>query len=397
MRIAFVTTEYVTENDYDGGLANYLYRVCLSLKKMGHQPIVVVSSNRTEKIMHNGVEVHRVRVLPPHNKFTRMTGGKMPIALIWMQISRELNKTVRRIHKENSLSIIQYASCAATALFRVKEIPAVIRLSSYQPLLHKGYGITAPTEDQKRLEELETKAFRKVDGLFGPSRVIGLEVQKATNIKVDIIETPFVLDAEILDRNPYNQWISGKKYVLFFGTLGILKGVATIAEIIHSLLARNKDLFFVFIGKDFGYRGRTMIEFVREKAREHKGRVIHLGKMPHSQLYPILSRAELVVLPSRTDNFPNTCLEAMAHKKIVIGTKGTSFEQLITDGVNGFLVERDNPFDLLQTIEKALSLDGQKKRVLEEAAYNRILRLSPDIVVKELVDYYKKIMTSFSG
>ncbi len=37
------------------------------------------------------------------------------------------------------------------------------------------------------------------------------------------------------------------------------------------------------------------------------------------------------------DNFPNACIEAMYFSKVVIGTDGASFEQLITHGKNGLL------------------------------------------------------------
>ncbi len=36
LRIAFVTMEYVTENYFDGGLANYLHRTTTALARLGH-------------------------------------------------------------------------------------------------------------------------------------------------------------------------------------------------------------------------------------------------------------------------------------------------------------------------------------------------------------------------
>ena len=39
---------------------------------------------------------------------------------------------------------------------------------------------------------------------------------------------------------------------------------------------------------------------------------------------------------------PNACLEAMALRKVVVGTEGASFEEMLTDGVTGFLVPPGN-------------------------------------------------------
>ena len=61
MRVAILTNEYVSEEaNFDGGIANHLAKIALVLKEMGHEPIVFVGSTKSEKIFHQGVEVHRV-------------------------------------------------------------------------------------------------------------------------------------------------------------------------------------------------------------------------------------------------------------------------------------------------------------------------------------------------
>ena len=62
MRIALITSEYITESNFDGGLANYLNRTALAFIKLGHEPIVIVSTDKNEKFEHNDVTVLRVDV-----------------------------------------------------------------------------------------------------------------------------------------------------------------------------------------------------------------------------------------------------------------------------------------------------------------------------------------------
>ena len=62
MNIAFLTSEYVTEPSYAGGLAQYLGRVCHELVKRGNHVEVFVSSEQKETIEINGVVVNRVKV-----------------------------------------------------------------------------------------------------------------------------------------------------------------------------------------------------------------------------------------------------------------------------------------------------------------------------------------------
>jgi glycosyltransferase involved in cell wall biosynthesis len=391
MRIVFVTPEFVTESNFDGGLANYLYRVSLSLIKFGHEPVIVVTSNRNEVINHHGIEVHRVYVNFDHwllKSYKRIIRNKFNYAANWFFQSWLLNQTVKKIHKRKPVDIIQYASYTAIGYFRYKKVAAVVRLSSFQPLWRIAYGNLNPSNDELRMEELELLSFRKADGIFGPSVNIAKEVEQVIQKKVQVIESPFILETTTIDNVIYDNFLKGKKYLLFFGSLGLLKGVGIISEILYDLLKKYHDLYFVFAGKDF-----YMLDQIKTKAGEYYERVIYINKLPHSQLYPIISHANAVVLPSRVDNFPNTCLEAMAHRKVVIGTKDTSFEQLIIDGVSGFLCEKDNPADLLRTIEKTLVLSNHEMIRIGEKAYERILKLQPEIVVAELINYYHQIIS----
>jgi glycosyltransferase involved in cell wall biosynthesis len=132
-----------------------------------------------------------------------------------------------------------------------------------------------------------------------------------------------------------------------------------------------------------------MLEYVLEQAGEHRDRVMHFDKMPHAMLYPFIEHAEAVVLPSRIDNFPNACLEAMALGKVVVGTRGASFEQLIEDGVSGFLCEIDDRKSLLAAIERALGLEDKAEMGRRAKARMHILR--PELAGSRLEEVYEEV------
>ncbi len=61
LRIAFATCEYVTENYFYGGLANYTHRVAKALAGMGHDVhVLTLSEIDGAEFEHEGVRVHRV-------------------------------------------------------------------------------------------------------------------------------------------------------------------------------------------------------------------------------------------------------------------------------------------------------------------------------------------------
>ena len=79
-------------------------------------------------------------------------------------------------------------------------------------------------------------------------------------------------------------------------------------------------------------------------------------------------------------------------KKIVIGTKGTSLDQLIEDHVNGLLIEPDNDKMLINGVNEVLSMPLEVKHNLGENAFRRIERLRPEITIKELEEYYFNLL-----
>jgi glycosyltransferase involved in cell wall biosynthesis len=122
-----------------------------------------------------------------------------------------------------------------------------------------------------------------------------------------------------------------------------------------------------------------------------RGRVLYLGKMRHAQLLPVLQHARAVVLPSRMDNLPNTCIEAMAQGQVVIGTRGTSFEQLLEDGESGVLCDVDDPAGLMAAIETVLH-DPAMARTMGERARLRVERLAGPEPLQQLLALYSRIL-----
>jgi glycosyltransferase involved in cell wall biosynthesis len=397
MRIAFVTPEYVTEPKFDGGLANYIRRVALSLIEFGHQPVVFVSSNKDQSFMHDGVEVHRMQVVASpkvrwanvatFHRFSEL------IPIVWQ--SWKINRRVRRVHCQQPFALIQYPQIAGMGLFRPRDVPCIIRLSSYSPLWRANGGYkSGPKLIQVRQREfLEQIVMTQADAVFGPSQVIAGIVEQKIGKPVRVIETPYVTQHAPVDEQPYRDLLHNKPYLLFFGRIGMLKGVDRIGRLLPTLLEKYPDLYFVLVGRDdIPYQGGRMLDYVWGQSGPYRGRVLYLGRMGHQQLYPIIRHARAVVLPSRIDNLPNTCIEAMDCKQVVIGTRGTSFEQLIVDGESGLLCNNNDAESLLVAMERALHLTAEERARLGERAWERVQALHPNKTVNELLAFYQEMI-----
>lgn len=403
MRIALVTPEFVTEFLYDGGLANYVYRVARTLAYLGHDPVVVAAAGETQRLIYDGIPVCRVSMqdqwnwkMPLPLRHLNMFCGKryeMVITSLWQ--SAVLNCTVRNLHRECPFDIVQYAHLAGVGFFRPRNIPTVIRLSSSTRLCNEkgGYGIR--TSHVRQQEWIERRSLLRAHGIFGPSQRIAKLLAEEIERPIEVIESPFLLDVDHLDDSVYREHLQRKKYFLFFGSLCHIKGVSVIATMIHRLLDRHRDIYFVFVGKEVpGQEGGSLLQQVRRSAAEHTNRIIHIGSLRHPQLYPIIKGAHAVILPSRVDNFPNACIEAMAFGRVVVGTFGNGFEQMIDDGQSGFLCRVDDPDHLLTVTEHVLQLTDDERSQIGMKAVRRIDDLAPEKVGKQLVEFYERVIRS---
>lgn len=399
MRIAFATTEFLTEKTFDGGLANYIYRVSEALINLGHEPVVFVASDTNNELFYKKIKV--IKVL--QTKYTWwfwmincFTLFQINPALLLVLKSYHIRKAIEKFNKRNKIDIVQYTNSQSLGILLPKKIPSLVRISSYQKFIDDAYGYKH-TFRLRQKQYLQDLMLYRAENIFGPSEKIGDFISKKFNKKVKIIESPFLPISVPYDNSALEiikSKTTGGEYLLYFGSLTVLKGVTDIAEILEKLFSKYTSLYFVFVGKTIDVNKKPIIEILNEKAGIHKNKVIWIGSSTHNLLYPIIKNAKLVILPSRIDNFPNTCIEAMSLGKIVVGTKNTSFEQLIDDEKSGYLSEPANPENLLNTIENAMKTDDEKLKRISDNACKRIEILKPEIVVKQLVEYYNKIILS---
>lgn len=87
----------------------------------------------------------------------------------------------------------------------------------------------------------------------------------------------------------------------------------------------------------------------------------------------------------------------MSLGKVVIGTERASFEQLITDGVNGFLSVVDSPESLKSCIDKVMSMEEAELIKMGEAARARVEKMAPEIIYQQVYELYQRTIRDFKS
>lgn len=385
MNILFVTGLFVKENQNLGGMPNYIYKATTSLKERGHNTYILAADDENREWEYKGIKVFSVKTCPHVTRFAWIAYG-MHAILRDLVLQRKIKKLVKQLN----IDIIQYTGWFGVGILHSKKlgIPAVMRMSSYAKIQL----VSAFTESQiKVISKMERLAAKNMDGIFAPSKIIADTFGKDIGREVKVIETPFKLGCskENWDYSLWTEKFEGKKYLFFFGRLTPDKGILTIKRALYDILEKYRDITFVFAGDTVNIDGRNIVDILKDNAGEHRNRIIYLGSLKREQLYPMISKAYAVLLPSLMDNLPNSCMEAMYLEKSVIGTKGTSLDQMIEDGVSGLLIEPDDEDGLISKINILMNMDHNQLEMMGKKAKERISNMHPDKTIKQLMAYYR--------
>ena len=137
--------------------------------------------------------------------------------------------------------------------------------------------------------------------------------------------------------------------LLVVGRLSPEKGHCVFLEAAARLRSRLDSFRAVFVGE-----GQERERLMKQRQRLGLDRhVIFAGYQ--SDVAPFYGAADLVVLPSLSENMPNVALEAMSFGKPVVATNVGGVPEVVVNEQTGYLVPSHNPSALAHAMCKVLS------------------------------------------
>lgn len=361
-------------------------RTASLLYQHGHDVEVFTLSDRRESFDHESIRVHRVPAWPAERlvrktQFLRRMHGYAKV----LSRAGALDRALRTRHRECHFDLVQAVSshaCGLVASFR-RIAPLVTFANGYYPKVREVQG-AIPSATDAQIDKASFWQMRRSDAVHAPSQLVAGLLRDEQDISADVIE--YAYDPGLLSNR---SWAKPEQfegdYGLYFGALNRLKGCDRLVDALDIALTQQPDMRFTFIGKP----DNNSDELIREKLRSFGSRVAVLPALPPDELFRYVSHAKFVVLPSRTDNLPNACLEAMALRRVVIATRDASFEQLIEHDTNGFLVSQTDDDELAHCMLTTWNMNARKLSDLGEKACRSLDRLKPERTLKTLLNLFE--------
>ena len=113
-----------------------------------------------------------------------------------------------------------------------------------------------------------------------------------------------------------------------------------------------------------------------------------VGKVPHDEVQTFMKQADIFVLPSLSEGFPNVILEAMACGLPIVASRVGGIPDIITNNHSGYMVEVKDTNDIANKIILLLQDDTLRKKITDN---NRqiVKKYSWENVIVELERLYQ--------
>ena len=208
-------------------------------------------------------------------------------------------------------------------------------------------------------------ALRRADVVLSTSHCMARETSRYTAKSIRV--TPFGVDMR-----RFAPLAAVKPAAFVMGNVKTLKecyGIDTLIRSFALVCRRNPGLdtrlLIAGTGPDRELLEALCVELgVRE-------RVDFLGFIPNEQLPGVYAQFDVAVSLSREESFGVVAVEAMSCQCPVVTSDAEGFQEVVADGVTGFVVPKDNPQAAADAIQKFID-DPQLRQTMGETGRRRV-------------------------
>lgn len=320
---------------------------------------------------------------------------------IWKDLV-SLSKLIKIIFKENPDIIHSHTPKAGllgmTAGF-ICRVPVRIHTVTGMPLVEtKGVTKLLLLTTERITYFFATHVYPNSHGMnekirslnLAPETKLKVLLQGSTNgVDTSFFNPDLVEDKKIL-RDQYG--ISKESFVfLFVGRIAREKGILELIEAITRLDENYKDRFevkLVLVGtfeKSYGSLSQEL-----EKFLESSPLVKLLGRF--DDVRPFYKLADVFVLPSYREGFPNAVLEASSMKIPSIVSDINGCNEIIQDGSNGLIIPKKNSEALYLAMEKVLCKSNLRMELIQNTRKMVVSRYDRKAMHETIGKEYKNLL-----
>jgi glycosyltransferase involved in cell wall biosynthesis len=378
MKIAFLTPEYPHEiTRASGGIGTSIKNLAESLVSNGHSVrVLVYGQDKEEFFTDKDIVVQRINSV-------KIKG------LSWYFTRKKLEKIIDKLYAEKEIDLVEAPDWTGiTSFIQPEKCPVVIRLNGSDT-----YFCHLDNRPVKWINRFhEKRALQKADAYISVSKYTASLTNQLFNQN-----NKFTIIPNSINCNNFNFTVleedSSKQTILYFGTLIRKKGLLELPYIFNKIMDKHPNVQLQLVGRDSPdiISGNSSTWSMMQAMFSNKAlnNVTYIGGVSHNEIKEYISRATICVFPTFAEALPLSWLEAMAMRKAIVASDIGWAEEIIQNGINGYLA---NPKDHQGYADK-INLLLENKDLANQIGINARLRIEEAFDAKKVViqnvEFYK--------
>lgn len=218
-----------------------------------------------------------------------------------------------------------------------------------------------------------------------------------TGLVRNIVSFPNGMDFEISGNQiSSDKSQNGGPVITFMGNLFESKGVLEVIKASVKVIAKFSDAVFNIAGTwtDDEVQTKSIALDLIQKHKIEKN-VKFPGTVLGKEKQKLFSATDIFIFPTYYlhEGCPLVIIEAMAHGLPVISTKGIgAIEEMVIDGVTGFLIEQKNSDQLADSIIKLIKDSGLRERMGIEGKHKYDNEFTMEKNVQNIINTFYKVL-----
>ena len=380
MKIAFLTSEYPhPKANFAAGIGTSIMNLSTELVNQGHQvSVILYGQNNDETFLDNGIEFYKIKNIKFKGLSRYLT-------------QKKIQGLINNLVSNGKVEIIEAADWTGITSNIKLNCPIVVKLHGTDT-----YFCHLDNRPVKFINKLrEKRALKRADARLSVSYFVADVTKKIFSLSnnFEVIPNGINLEKFSSDNSGLNK---EQNYILYFGTLIRKKGLLELPSIFNEVYKVNKEIKLILVGRDASdilTKNTSTWEIMKSQFdKEALKNVEYIGSVSYQEINEYIQNAMVCVFPSFAEALPVSWIEAMALRKAIVASNIGWAKEVIDDDLNGFLV---NPKDHKMFAIKILELlnDSKKREDFGERARKKVERtFSIDIVARQNVDYYRKVL-----
>jgi len=228
------------------------------------------------------------------------------------------------------------------------------------------------------------QAIRSIDGFIAVSQCVkDLHVLHEPLLRdkpIEVIYNPVAIPREYIE-NALNTQIESKT-IFYASGFQAVKGIHILLEAFKEVIKIEKDAKLL-ITRGLGDPG---LENLISKIGVNRDSIILLRRLTKPELFKTYAKSHIVVIPSIwPEPLSNIALESIMLGVPVVASEICGLKEIIINNEIGYLVKPGDPYELAETLVKALNTRWDRKKIHLIASR----RFDPGKSVEQLLRFFE--------